>query len=113
MSTTVTVTEQGTVLVSTSKTSVKDFRNVNDFILWLFNYRCVGLDDACHKQARDVSHIIPKSRGKIARGISNLVLHCVDCHSEYHRRGASDENIRKLQERRIEFLESIGRSEYE
>ena len=109
----VTVTEDGAVLISKNVVQVKDFGNVEGFIAWLFNYRCVGLDDACYKQARDISHIIPKSRGKIARRWENLVLHCVDCHSEYHRRGASDENIQKLKERRIEHLETLGRSEYE
>lgn len=83
--------------------------NTPKFIRWLFNYRCVGIDSPCYKLARDVSHIISR---QIDDTWQNKVLHCVTCHTEWHRRGVSDDNIVKLQKRREKYLEAIGRSSY-
>lgn len=91
---------------------LREFDDEDDFIHWLFNGRCVGIDKPCHKLARDVSHIIPRSSGESSKGWKNKVLHCVDCHNEYHRNGTSDEAIKNLQERRIEYLEAIGREDF-
>ena len=100
------------IIVSQQKTVIRDFSSVRGFIFWLFRFRCIGLDEPCHKQATDLSHIVPKSRGKISEDWHYLVTHCPECHAEYHKRGISDEAIQNLQERRIEYLEAIGREDY-
>ena len=82
------------------------------FIKWLFNGRCVGLNKTCWNQGTDRSHIIPKSRGSIASGWKNIVFHCPECHSEYHRMGASENNIEMLQARREKYLVMFGREDY-
>jgi hypothetical protein len=88
---------------------LRDFASLYNFIHWLFRYRCVGLDGPCNKQARDVSHI---RTGHDDSNWREIVLHCVECHREYHDRGVSDEAIEKLIERRRDYLEVIGRGEY-
>ena len=84
-----------------------------EFIVWLFNGRCVGLrQGTCWNLGTDRSHIIPKSRGKIAKYWKNIVLHCSECHSEYHRMGASEDNVKILQGRRKKYLAVYGREDY-
>lgn len=83
--------------------------NTPEFIKWLFNYRCVGIDIPCYKLARDVSHIRPR---QVDDTWQNKVLHCGECHAEWHRRGVSDDAIEKMQKRRVEHLEIIGKSSY-
>ena len=97
------------ILIYNDNDRVRDFSNIENFIKWLFRYRCVGLDDPCHKQASDISHI---ETGHDNSDWRKIVLHCRECHNEYHRRGVSDEAIGKLTERRAEYLEVIGRFEY-
>lgn len=84
--------------------------NTDEFILWLFSHRCVGLDQPCHKWATEINHIEPRWKGDDSW--VNKVPMCSECHSEYHRRGTSDEAIQALKERRIEYLEAIGREQY-
>jgi 5-methylcytosine-specific restriction endonuclease McrA len=86
--------------------------NSNEFILWLFNRRCIGLEEPCYKSTKEVNEIIPRSSGEHAMDWHNRVTLCHNCHMKYHADGVSDEAIRKLQERRAEYLETIGRSEY-
>jgi len=86
-------------------------------ILWIFRYQCVGLDgyrDRCDSPIfmLEPSHIEPKSRGEQAKVWTNVVPQCKYCHSEYHRRGITDDAIRELKERRAQFLEDMGRDEY-
>jgi len=88
---------------------LRDFSSMDNFIRWLFRYRCVGLDEPCHKEARDVSHI---QTGHDNSDWREIVLHCTQCHHDYHDNGVSDEAIKKLKERRAEYLETIGREEY-
>lgn len=88
---------------------IKTFDNENLFIWWLFGGRCVGVDNPCHKPARDISHIVGRA---IDDSWRNKVLHCPDCHEKYHHNGVSDEAIKALQERRAEYLETIGRSDF-
>ena len=83
-----------------------------EFIYFLFRGRCVGLDETCWNDGTDRSHIIPKSRGNIAKDWKNIVLHCPECHGEYHNRGASEENVKRLQARREKYLIMYGRDEY-
>lgn len=83
-----------------------------EFILWLFNGRCIGLNKTCWNQGTDRSHIIPKSRGKVAKDWKNIVLHCSECHTEYHAMGASEKNIKMSQERREKYLKMFGREKY-
>ena len=83
--------------------------NSPQFIRWLFNNRCVGLDEPCYKIARDVAHIEGRA---INDEWTNKVLLCAECHAEWHRRGVSDKDIARLKERRIEYLEAIGREQY-
>lgn len=83
--------------------------NEPKFIHWLFNFRCVGIDKPCYKRASDVSHI--RSR-QVDDTWKNKVLHCRECHTEWHRRGVSDDAIEQLQKRRAEYLETLGRKEY-
>ena len=82
------------------------------FIWELFESRCVGLDGPCGNQAEHLSHIYPKSRGKISMDWKTQVLQCAECHNEYHRRGVNDEAIEKLLARRAEFLRDIGKENY-
>lgn len=78
-------------------------------IRWLFNNRCVGIGGPCYDLARDISHI----RGRVIDDTwKNKVLHCVKHHTEWHNKGVSEFDIETLQERRKQYLEAIGRSEY-
>jgi len=86
--------------------------NKDKFIWWLFDHRCVGIDEPCGNLGADISHIYPRSRGKISSMNKNKVIHCRGCHDEYHRRGVNDIAIEKLQARREEYLRSIGREDY-
>lgn len=97
------------VSVYNESDKIRDFSSMNNFIQWLFRYRCVGIYEPCHQIARDVSHI---RTGHDDSDWREIVLHCVNCHAEYHNNGVSDKVIQALKERRIEYLETIGRSEY-
>jgi len=88
------------------------FYSVEKFIYWLFRHRCIGLDNPCHKFASEINEIIPRSSGKDSMKWKNRVPMCHEHHLEYHRLGTSDKAIEKLQERRAEYLETIGRWEY-
>jgi len=84
--------------------------DTDEFIFWLFNHRCIGLDNPCYKWATEISHIKPGWPRD--NHWTNKVLHCSECHFEYHRRGTSDDAIENLKERRAEYLYSIGREDY-
>lgn len=88
---------------------IRDFSSLYNFIKWLFRYRCVGVDEPCHKRANDISHI---RTGHDDSDWREIVLHCTQCHREYHDRGVSNDAIQKLKERRTMYLEIIGREEY-
>ena len=83
--------------------------NTDEFIWWLFNRRCIGIDVPCYKEARDISHIVSRQLDDTWK---NKVLHCAECHSEWHNRGVSDEDIEQMQQHRAEHLEAIGREQY-
>jgi len=91
---------------------LRSFADWNGFIKWLFRFRCVGLDEPCHKPATEINEIVPRSASPDAMYWKNRVTLCQEHHREYHDKGVSDEAIRNLQERRYEYLEAIGRSEY-
>lgn len=86
--------------------------NSDQFILWLFNSRCVGLNEPCYKFTREINEIEPRSSGDDAMEWKNRITLCHEHHMEYHDNGVSDEAIKSLQMRRAEYLEVIGRSEY-
>jgi len=73
---------------------------VQDFIMRVFNHRC----PQCLGKADTVHEIIPRSRGKRAWEFSNRVAICHTCHTEFHRIGASQENIDKWVELRDNYL---------
>jgi len=86
--------------------------NSDEFILWLFRYRCI----ICNREAQVIHEIIPRSSGKEAMDWKNKVTLCNEHHTTgkdaVHKKGISDDVIRELQEKRIEFLKMIGRKEY-
>ena len=86
--------------------------NSDGFILWLFNSRCIGLDDPCYKFTREINEIEPRSSGGDAMDWKNRVTLCHEHHMEYHSNGTSEEAIQRLKSRRIEYLEVIGREQY-
>lgn len=86
--------------------------NSDEFIYWLFNHRCIGLDVPCYRWATEINEIEPRSSGKSSMNWNNRVTLCHWHHMEYHNRGVSDEAIKKLRERRAEYLEVIGRESY-
>ena len=73
---------------------------VQDFIMKLFSYRC----PQCLGRADTVHEIIPRSRGNRAWEFSNRVAICHTCHTEFHRIGASKENIEKWNQLRYIYL---------
>jgi len=85
--------------------SIEDFPSLYKFIIWLYNGRCIN----CYTLATDISHI---ETGHDDSDWHKIVLHCRECHRKYHDNGVSDEAIEMLVERRIEYLEMIGREEY-
>lgn len=86
-----------------------DDLEVQKYVLRLFKYRCVGIEKTCGKYTTTVHEILPRSRGKIAYEPANRIPLCADCHREVHDSGTGDDMIQKLQNRRAEFLCSIGR----
>lgn len=84
----------------------------DSFILWLFNYRCIGLTEPCHKHTIEINEIEPRSSGQEAMNWKNRVTLCHEHHMEYHQKGTSQDAIDALRERRAEYLEAIGRGEY-
>lgn len=53
--------------------------------LELFHCRCVR----CTRHAEIVHHIIPRSRGRIAQDLDNMVCLCADCHHWAHETGVN------------------------
>jgi len=91
-----------------------NFKNdleVQQHVLRLFGYRCIGIDKTCGRYTTTVHEILPRSRGKIAYEPNNRIPLCLSCHETVHRLGVSDEMILKLQNRRAEYLLSIGKSD--
>jgi 5-methylcytosine-specific restriction endonuclease McrA len=70
-----------------------------DFILWLFDYKCVK----CGAPYAHIHEIIPISHGKIALEWRNRVTLCQRCHSWGHDVG-TNRSIPILQEARKLFL---------
>lgn len=67
----------------------------------------------CYKYTTTINEIDPRSSGDDAMEWKNRVTLCHYHHIEvYHAKGVSDEAKRRLRERRAEYLEVIGRSEY-
>jgi len=91
---------------------VKEPNNSDQFILWLFNSRCIGIDTPCYKYTHTINEIDPRSSGKDAMRWKNRVPLCDECHHKYHDRGVSDEAKESMRERRTQRLEDLGRSEY-
>ena len=69
----------------------------------------MGIDKPCYNQAAHVSHIISR---RVDDTLENKVLHCVACHTEWHRVGASEKRIEMLQKRRAEQLRKLGKEEF-
>jgi 5-methylcytosine-specific restriction endonuclease McrA len=80
---------------------------VQEFVMKLFDYRCPG----CGGKADTVHEIIPRSRGKRAWEFSNRVAICHPCHTEFHRLGASQDNVAKWQELRDNWLRKADKNE--
>lgn len=91
---------------------VKEFvePDASDAFIWfLFKHRCV----ACRKPASEINEIKPRSRSKQSiLDWENRVTMCKECHNEYHKHGVNDEAIADLQQKRIDFLNSMGRDKY-
>lgn len=77
---------------------------VGDFIMKMFDCRCPG----CGGRADTVHEIRPRSRGKSAYLLYNRVAICHTCHIEFHRIGASSENVDKWQQIRDNYLKRKG-----
>ena len=88
--------------------SLEKFNSVEQFLVWLFRGRCV----ICGEPYNVIHEINPRSSGQESMEWRNRITLCNDCHTEIHNKGTGEEQIRELQERRIEFLEMIGRFEY-
>lgn len=82
--------------------------NSNEFIHWLFRGRCL----VCYGFGGEINEIIPRSRGKEAMDWHNRVLMCREHHAEWHRAGASPDNIKSMQALRMKFLVAMGREEF-
>ena len=91
---------------------MREPNNSDQFILWLFNHRCIGLDDPCYKFTNEINEIEPRSSGDDAMEWKNRITLCHAHHMEYHANGVSEEVKNRIRERRTEYLEVIGRSEY-
>ena len=80
------------------------------FIFWLFRYRCMECRSG---QQLEINEIKPRGRSK--KNIldwKNRVVLCRTCHEKFHHNGVTVEKIQTMQERRLSYLESIGRKEY-
>jgi 5-methylcytosine-specific restriction endonuclease McrA len=84
--------------------------NASDsFIHWLFRYRCIE----CKQSGSEVNEIIPRSRSKKSiLNWKNRVLLCRSCHELYHKDGVTKQKVERMQNLRLEFLQSFGRTEY-
>lgn len=82
------------------------------FIWWLFKHKCV----MCRKPASEINEIVPRSRSKKSiLDWRNRVTLCHECHTgqnSFHSTGVTTKKIEEMQEKRKEFLISIGREEY-
>ncbi len=91
---------------------VKEFvePDASDAFIWfLFKHRCVY----CRKPATEINEIVPRSRSKQSiQDWENRVLMCRECHNDYHRHGVNSGTIEDLQQKRVEFLKSMGREKY-
>lgn len=83
-------------------------RDSREFIVQLFRGRCL----ICYRLGTDVNEIVPKSRGSDSLKWQNKVLMCRQDHDKYHQHGVSEQAIKDLQEKRIEYLIAIGREAY-
>lgn len=87
----------------------RDDEEVRQNVLHFFGHRCIGIEKTCGKYTTTVHEILPRSRGKIAYEFQNRIPLCLSCHQKVHEMGISDSLIITLQERRKQFLISIGR----
>jgi hypothetical protein len=86
--------------------------NSNDFILNLFNRRCIGLFEPCFKFTTEIHEIEPRSSGKSPMFWKNRVTLCHEHHMEFHRLGGSKELKDILRKRREDYLKAIGKENY-
>lgn len=87
----------------------REDEQVRQDVLNLFGHRCIGIETTCGKYTTTVHEILPRSRGKIAYEMQNRIPLCLEHHERVHGMGVTDEVIEQLQERRKEFLTTIGR----
>ena len=81
----------------------------DEFIRWLFKGRCI----MCNHSATEINEIIPRSRSKNSLlDWKNRVMICRSCHTEFHSDGVTLNKIVNMQQKRKEFLKSIGREDY-
>ncbi len=79
------------------------------FIWWLFKYRCAE----CKHIGQEINEIIPRSRSKKSvLTWQNRIVLCRSCHEKYHKGGVTKQKIIDMQTLRINFLRSIGRTDY-
>ena len=79
------------------------------FIHWLFRYRCME----CRQKGEEVNEIIPRSRSKKSiMDWRNRVVLCRSCHERFHHNGVTKEKIIAMQNKRKEYLASVGREGY-
>ena len=82
----------------------------NYFIFWLFNYRCM---ECRQSQNLEINEIVLRSRSKSAiMDWRNRVVLCMKDHEEFHHNGVTKEKVLQMQEKRKEYLKSIGRGQY-
>jgi len=93
------------------KEFIREFNSLVDFLFWLYNNRCIMR--GCFNPAGVIHEIEPRSSGKDSLFWKNRVTLCNTCHRRIHDSGINDKTIKELREIRVEYLEMIGKSEYE
>lgn len=75
-----------------------------DQVQELFRWRC----PKCRRASRCVHELEPRSRGKDSMRMQNRTAICNTCHIEYHKYGASEQQIAAWKEIIFEYLSAIG-----
>ena len=80
----------------------EDFR-----LLEVFDGRC----PSCRSMAVTIHELEPRSRGIASMRFTNRTPICDTCHNEFHRLGASKNNIAKWKKIIVKYLTEIGNLE--
>lgn len=93
-----------------SKVFTKTYFN-HDFeerekIYKIFGHRCI----MCNHLASEINEIHPRGRSKDnIKDQKNRVPLCHSCHEKFHSGGVTEEKIKEMKEKRVEFLIAIGK----